>query len=71
MENPRYSYRPEVILELKFTNRFPNFFGDLVRHFGVMQRVAAKYVSSIQAVGDPRMLEACTPIVQEEEVNYY
>ncbi|MCX8156444.1 MAG: polyphosphate polymerase domain-containing protein [Verrucomicrobiae bacterium] len=70
MERPRYSYRPYVILELKFTNRFPNWFKELVRVFNVMQRGAAKYVSSIQAIGDPRLLEAHTTIVQEEEVNY-
>jgi SPX domain protein involved in polyphosphate accumulation len=70
MHEPRYSYRPYVILELKFTNRFPNWFKDLVRVFNVMQRGAAKYVSSIQAIGDPRLLQVDSTIVQEEEVNY-
>jgi SPX domain protein involved in polyphosphate accumulation len=69
MKNPRYSYRPQVILELKFTNRFPSSFSDLVQHFGFTQRGAAKYLSSIQAVGNPRLLEVCSTIVQEEEVN--
>jgi hypothetical protein len=32
-----------VILELKFTSRFPNFYRDLVRSFNLMQAGAAKY----------------------------
>src|SRR5207249_1359238 len=40
-----------VILELKFTNRFPTWFGDLVRTFHCMQCGAAKYVESVQGIG--------------------
>jgi hypothetical protein len=41
-----------VILELKFTNRFPDWFGDLVRTFGTMQCGAAKYAEGISVVGE-------------------
>jgi hypothetical protein len=43
----------EVILELKFTNRFPNWFSELVRLFGVMQCGAAKYVEGVEHLGGP------------------
>ena len=41
-------YPEFTILELKFTNRFPDWFRELVRVFGVMQCGAAKYVESVQ-----------------------
>lgn len=55
MTDPRPSFVGWVILELKFTNRFPNFYRELVQKFGVMQCGAAKYVESIDAVG-PRAI---------------
>jgi len=51
MKDPKLSFAGFVILELKFTNRFPDWFRDLVRVFGVMQCGAAKYCDSIQAIG--------------------
>jgi hypothetical protein len=65
MDNPARSFGSHVILELKFTNRFPNWFGELVRIFNVMQCGAAKYVESIQAIGSHR-LRATGPVVEEE-----
>jgi hypothetical protein len=64
MEDPEPSFVKQVILELKFTNRHPNWFRDLVRVFNVMQCGAAKYVSSIERVGS-RRLEAIVPVVCE------
>jgi len=43
MDNPVAVFGKEVILELKFTDRFPNWFRELVRVFGLMQCGAAKY----------------------------
>jgi hypothetical protein len=43
----------QVILELKFTNRYPNWFSELVRIFGVMQCGAAKYVEGVERLGGP------------------
>jgi hypothetical protein len=67
MADPRHSFQPHVILELKFTDRFPNWFGDLVRHFGFLQRGAAKYCASVQAIG-AGPLHALGGVVPEEEV---
>jgi len=65
MEHPCLSFRNQVILELKFTNRFPDWFRELVRIFGVMQCGAAKYCESIQAIGFEK-LGATHPVLQEE-----
>jgi len=51
MKAPVYPFGKDVILELKFTNHFPNWFGDLVRHFGCMQCGAAKYVEGAEDLG--------------------
>ena len=51
-----------VILELKYTNRFPNWFRELVQIFNVMQSGAAKYLESIQNIGF-RKLKAVYPVV--------
>ena len=53
-----------VVLELKFTNRFPNWFRELVETFGVMQCGAAKYVEGVQNLGS-RRLHALGPVVEE------
>jgi hypothetical protein len=64
MVRPAYSYCNDVILELKFSNRFPNWFKELVRVLNVMQCGAAKYVSSIQGLGH-LAVDATTPIFLE------
>jgi hypothetical protein len=35
------------VVELKFTNRFPQWFGELVRIFGLRQCGAAKYADGV------------------------
>ena len=65
MQNPTLSFPNEVILELKFTNRFPDWFRELVRVFGVMQCGAAKYCESVQGIGFEK-LNATHPVVSEE-----
>ena len=52
LNHPAYPFGDKVILELKFTNRFPEWFGDLVRVFGLMQCGAAKYVDGVTALGE-------------------
>ncbi len=51
MDNPLIVFGKEVILELKFTDRFPNWFRELVRVFGLMQCGAAKYVDGLTMMG--------------------
>jgi SPX domain protein involved in polyphosphate accumulation len=55
MEFPVHRFVKQVILELKFTNRFPNWFRHLVHRFNVMQCGAAKYISSVEGVGRARL----------------
>jgi len=64
MESPALCFPNCVILELKFTNRFPDWFRELVRVFGVMQCGAAKYCESIQGIGFSK-LRAVGPVVSE------
>jgi hypothetical protein len=48
MSQPAYVWPHQVVLELKFTNRFPDWFGELVRRFGLRPRGAAKYVDGVE-----------------------
>jgi hypothetical protein len=65
MHDPRLCFPNFVILELKFTNRFPDWFRELVRVFGVMQCGAAKYCEAVQAVGHVK-LKAVHAVVEEK-----
>ena len=47
MHNPIRIWGNAVVLELKFTNRYPNWFGDLVREFNLQQCGAAKYADGV------------------------
>ena len=51
MKKPVHSYVGFVILELKFTDRFPDWFKELVRVFGLIQCGAAKYVEAVMLRG--------------------
>jgi len=64
MKNPIKSFNNDVILELKFTNRYPDWFHHLVHRFHVMQCGAAKYVESIQGIGHER-IGADIPVVEQ------
>jgi hypothetical protein len=49
---PATVFGDKVVLELKFTNRFPDWFKELVRVFGLMQCGAAKYVDGVTILGE-------------------
>jgi hypothetical protein len=51
MAEPMYVFGNLVVLELKFTDRFPDWFKELVRIFGLMQGSAAKYVDGVTRLG--------------------
>jgi len=55
MINPVRPFGNNVILELKFTTRFPDWFKELVRAFGFMQCGAAKYAEGITMTGEHNM----------------
>lgn len=52
LHNPARPFGKIVILELKFTGRYPNWFSDLVRVFNLKRDHAAKYVDSVMLKGD-------------------
>jgi hypothetical protein len=54
-ENPVLPWGQQVILELKFTARFPNWFFEMVRLFNVMQCGVAKYAEGVAVLGDERL----------------
>jgi len=59
-----------VILELKFTGRYPLWFRDLVETFGLTQCGAAKYCEGVIALGEDKMIthspyHAQLPMLQE------
>jgi hypothetical protein len=53
-EHPVMPWGKQVILELKFTGRFPNWYGDLARVFGIVQCGVAKYAEGVAALGEDR-----------------
>jgi hypothetical protein len=52
MAHPTRVYSEYVILELKFTTRFPNWLRDMVEHFNLMQAAAAKYAGGVFLLGE-------------------
>jgi hypothetical protein len=58
MTHPVVVFGNEVVLELKFTDRFPDWFKHLVRVFSLMQCGAAKYVDGVTLVGQYRFNRA-------------
>ncbi|TVR50686.1 MAG: polyphosphate polymerase domain-containing protein [Puniceicoccaceae bacterium] len=65
MERPVLVFGNEVVLELKFTGRFPTWMRDLVQVFGLRQCSAAKYVDGIVRMEElDRPLPAATaPVI--------
>jgi hypothetical protein len=55
MQNPILVWGSDVVLELKFTNRFPDWFRELVQVFGLRQCGAAKYVDGVALLGEYRL----------------
>lgn len=68
MENYVMPFEPNVILELKFTGRFPNWFRDMVEVFGVMQLGAAKYAFGVEQLGENRLNPSYFPHEPEDVV---
>ena len=52
MKNPVLVFGDSVILEIKFTGRFPQWLTDMVRAFNLRPCSAAKYVDGICRMGD-------------------
>jgi len=54
MKRPTRIFGEFVILEMKFTNRFPNWFEHLVRRFSLMRLTASKYGEGMLVLGESR-----------------
>ena len=52
MDEPIHVFNPAVVLELKFTGRFPSWFNDLVKAFNLRQGSASKYADGICKRGE-------------------
>lgn len=52
MTNPVRIYREFVVLELKFTGRYPNWFNTLVSRFNLMRGAAMKYSGGVSSIGE-------------------
>ena len=55
MRNPAHVFGDNVVLELKFTGRFPDWFRELVRVYGLVQCSAAKYADGVALLGETRL----------------
>jgi SPX domain protein involved in polyphosphate accumulation len=75
MLHPSLVFGKEIILEIKFTNRFPIWLEDMIRHFGLFITGAAKYVEGVAALGEhrfyggqvPALVGAIPPVREEED----
>jgi hypothetical protein len=48
---PRRLFPSQVLLELSYHERFPDWFGELVRHFDLMPCEADKFVAAVSTLG--------------------
>lgn len=64
-------FEPDVILELKFTGRFPGWFRELVEAFGVMQCGAAKYVDGVAVMGEGQLNPAYAPAERSDTLERF
>jgi len=65
MKHPVFPFGRLVICEIKFTNRFPNWFRDLVEAFDLMQSGAAKYCMGVAMIGEQRLGHRLTRFATE------
>ncbi len=56
MARPVTPFGKQIVLELKFTDRFPDWFNELVRHFDLLQTGAPKYCGSVMGSGEERVV---------------
>jgi hypothetical protein len=58
LSNPVSVFGKEVVLELKFTNRYPIWLQELTQLFHLRQESAAKYVDGVVRIGPKRLMTA-------------
>jgi len=67
----RRVFDPLLVLELKFTDRFPNWFRSLVETYDCMQCGAAKYAQGIENQGEEWVYRACAPKTPESVLDEF
>jgi len=70
MLNPVVVFGNQVVLELKFTGRFPDWFRELVRVFNLVQCSAAKYADGVALMGEHRLRPAQLAMVAPEALEH-
>lgn len=70
-ENPTMPWPGKVILELKFTTRFPNWFRELVTVFGAMQTGVAKYAEGVALMGERHLNPGFFPHESEDLIEKF
>jgi VTC domain-containing protein len=68
MRQPVLVWGKKVVLELKFTDRFPDWFGKLVRIFSLTQCGAAKYVEGMDCVWQQQGRASASGVTVREPV---
>ena len=62
LDRPVFPFREgpvdQTVLEIKFTNRFPGWLADMVRHFNLVASGAPKYCGSLALSGEERVAQA-------------
>jgi SPX domain protein involved in polyphosphate accumulation len=66
MRNPVLVFGSSIVLELKFTGRYPDWFRELVRIFALKQNSAAKYADGVALLGENR-LDGYPPLISDPE----
>jgi hypothetical protein len=61
LNHPTHIYREFVILELKFTGRYPGWFNALVERFNLMRGAAMKYSGGVACLGEQVFKQTCIP----------
>jgi len=66
MNHPVFPFGKQLVLELKFTDRFPDWFADLVRHFNLLQTGAPKYCGSVAGTGEQQVVSPAAEAMQQK-----
>jgi hypothetical protein len=66
MSAPISPFGNRLILELKFTDRFPDWFADLVRHFNLLQVGVPKYCGSVAVAGEQQVMSPAAQAMQQK-----
>ena len=66
MRDPVHPFGKQLVLELKFTDRFPDWFADLVRHFNLLQTGAPKYCGSVAGTGEQQVVHPAAEEMQQK-----